>query len=54
MARIVSESIEAIMIVYDKLKSIKDLDGLESSVNLLPKSLVSPYEEPLGNQTLVP
>ena len=54
MTRIVSESIEAILFVYEKVNNLKALDGLESSVSLLHESWISPYEEPLGNQTLVP
>ena len=49
MSRIVDESIEAVLIVHDKLKDMKNLDGLKSSVSLLPESLTTPYEEPLGN-----
>jgi hypothetical protein len=53
MTRIVNESIEAILIVHEKLKGMKDFDGLESSVSLLPESLLVPYLEPLGNQPTV-
>src|SRR5215216_1779582 len=49
MSRIVDESIEAVLIVHKKLQSMRNLDGLKSSVSLLPESLTSPYEEPLGN-----
>jgi hypothetical protein len=49
MTRIVDESIEAVLIVHKKLQSMKNLDGLKSSVSLLPESLITPYEEPLGN-----
>ena len=49
MSRIVDESVEAVLIVHDKLQDIKNLDGLKSSVSLLPESLTTPYEEPLGN-----
>ena len=49
MTRIVDESIEAVLIVHKKLQSMKSLDGLKSSVSLLPESLMTPYEEPLGN-----
>ena len=49
MSRIVDESIEAVLIVYEKLQGVKNLDGLKSSVSLLPESLTTPYEEPLGN-----
>ena len=49
MTRIVNESTEAILIVYENIKTLKNLDGLESSVNLLPERLIVPYKEPLGN-----
>ena len=49
MSRIVDESVEAVLIVHDKLQDIKNLDGLKSSVSLLPESFATPYEEPLGN-----
>jgi len=49
MSRIVDESVEAVLIVHEKLQSMKNLDGLKSSVSLLPESLTTPYEEPLGN-----
>ena len=49
MSRIVDESVEAVLIVHEKLQSMKNLDGLKSSVGLLPESLTTPYEEPLGN-----
>ena len=50
MTRFVNESVEAILIVYEKIKNMKNLDGLESSVSLLPEALMSPYKEPLGNR----
>jgi len=49
MTRMVNDSIEAILVVYEKVKNRDDFDGLESSVSLLPGYLTSPYEEPLGN-----
>jgi hypothetical protein len=49
MSRIVDDSLEAVLIVHEKLQRMKDLDGLKSSVSLLPVSLTEPYEEPLGN-----
>ena len=49
MTRIVNDSIEAVLIVYEKVKDRKSLNGLESSVDLLPEILTTPYEEPLGN-----
>jgi hypothetical protein len=49
MTRMVNDSIEAILIVHEKVRNRKELDGLESSVSLLPDHLTSAYEEPLGN-----
>jgi hypothetical protein len=49
MTRIVDESIEAVLIICKKLQNMKNLDGLKSSVSLLPESLTTPYEGPLGN-----
>ncbi len=49
MTHIVNESIEAVLIVHEKLKGMEHFDGLETSVNLLPESLITPYTEPLGN-----
>lgn len=53
MSRIVDESIEAVLIVHEKISSLKNLDGLESSTSLLPESMLTPYKEPLGNQLMV-
>jgi hypothetical protein len=49
VTRIVNESIEAVLIVHEKIKSIQDFDGLESTVSLLPESFITPYKESLGN-----
>lgn len=49
MTRFVNESIEAVLIVHEIIKGMRNLDGLESSVSLLPESLLAPYKEPLGN-----
>ena len=49
MTRIVTESIEAILIVHEKVKTMKNFDGLESSVSLLPEHLTVPSTDPLGN-----
>jgi hypothetical protein len=49
MTRIVNESAQAILIVYEKVNSIKNFDSMESSVSLLPETLITPYTEPLGN-----
>jgi hypothetical protein len=53
MTRIVNESIEAVLIVYEKIQSMKNFDGLESSVSLLPESMLVFYKEPLGNAQVV-
>lgn len=52
MTRMVADSVEAVLIVHEKVQNVKDLDGLKSSVSLLPDSLITPYEEPLGNLSL--
>jgi hypothetical protein len=49
MTRIVDESIEAVLNVHEKVRDIKNFGELKSSVSLLPESLTTPYEEPLGN-----
>ncbi len=49
MTRIVNDSVEAVLIVSEKVKDVKDFDGLLSSVSLLPEYLTTPFEEPLGN-----
>lgn len=49
MSRVVDDSIYAILIVHKKLQELKDLDGLESSISLLPEYLMEPYPAPLGN-----
>jgi hypothetical protein len=49
MTRVVNDSIEAVLIVSEKVRAIKDFDGLNSSASLLPEYLTTPYEEPLGN-----
>ena len=49
MTRIVDDSVEAVLSVYEKVKSTKNWDGLASSVSLLSESFTAPYEEPLGN-----
>ena len=50
MSRIVNESIEAVLIIHNKVRNLKNLDGLVSSVSLLPEYLTTPYVEPLGNK----
>jgi len=49
MSRVIDDSTEAILLVHKKLQHLKDLDGLISSVSLLPESLMAPYKSPLGN-----
>ena len=49
MTRVVNDSIEAVSIVHEKVQDLSSIDGLESSVNLLPEYLTRPFEEPLGN-----
>ncbi|HJR80719.1 MAG TPA: zinc dependent phospholipase C family protein [Anaerolineales bacterium] len=49
MTRIVGESVEAILIVHEKVQAMKNFDGLQTSVSLIPESLTTPYREPLGN-----
>lgn len=49
MTRIVGESVEAILIVHEKVQTMKNFDGLQTSVSLIPESLTRPYREPLGN-----
>jgi hypothetical protein len=47
--RIVDESREAVLLIHNKLQGMKDLDGMKSSISLLPKAWTMPYESPLGN-----
>ncbi len=49
MTQIVNESIQGILIVHEKVRNIKNFDGLVSSASLLPEELTRPYERPLGN-----
>jgi hypothetical protein len=44
MTRFVDESVEAVLIVHEKVKSTKNFDGLQSSVSLLPESLLAPLK----------
>ncbi len=53
MRRIVNDALEAILLIQPKLQDMQNLHGLKSSVNLLPESLTTPYEKPLGNTTVV-
>ena len=49
MTRMIDDSIEAILLVHEKVRSLKNFGGLHSSISLLPEALTSPYEPPLGN-----
>jgi hypothetical protein len=49
MTRLVNDSIEAVLLVHENLQKMKALEGLKSSISLLPESLTTPYEAPLGN-----
>ena len=49
MSRAITDSIEAVLIVHERLQSMKDLDGVPSSIYLLPETLLTPYKESLGN-----
>lgn len=49
MSRMVTDSIEAVLHVNEKVQAEKSFDGLQSSVQLLPEALTAPYESPLGN-----
>jgi len=51
MTCIVDESIEAVLIVHEKVQYMKNFDGLKSSVSLLPEYLTAPYDVPLGNMS---
>jgi hypothetical protein len=53
MSRIVADSIEAVLLVREKIQDRKNLDGLKSSIVLLPEALTRPYESPLGNPAMV-
>jgi hypothetical protein len=49
MSRMVADSIEAVLFIHEKVQGMKNLDRLKSSASLLPESLISPYDSPLGN-----
>jgi hypothetical protein len=49
MSRIVDDSVETILLIHEKLQAMRVLDGVKSSVSLLPESWTTPYKEPLGN-----
>jgi len=50
MNRMVNDSIQAVLLVHNKVKGMENSYGMKSSVSLLPEALTSPYESPLGNQ----
>jgi len=50
MTRTINDSVQAVLHVHEKLKTLDHLDGLQSSVSLLPPHLVEPYQGPLGNE----
>ena len=54
MNHMVDDSIEAVLFVQEKVREMKNLDGLKSSVSLLPEALTNPYESPLGNTAPLP
>ncbi len=49
MTCIINNSIEAVLIVHEKVKNMTDFDGLQSSTSLLPPRFIEPYQERLGN-----
>ena len=49
MSRVIDDNVEAILLVHEKLQNLKNLDGLKSSVSLLPESLMTPYKGSMGN-----
>jgi hypothetical protein len=49
MTRIVDDSIQAILIVHEKVQDRKNFTEAKSSIYLLPDYLTEPYEMPLGN-----
>jgi len=49
MTRMVHDSIEAVLYVHEQVQDRKNLDGLQSSVSLMPEAMTAPYKSPLGN-----
>ena len=49
VSRLVNESVEAVLLVHKKLQGLKGLNGMKSSISLLPEAWTLPYESPLGN-----
>lgn len=52
MTQMVNDSIQAVLLVHDQVKRMENFNGLKSSVSLLPETLTSPYESPLGNLSI--
>jgi hypothetical protein len=49
MGRMVEDSITAVLFIYEKIKTANRFNGLQSSAQLLPETLITPYPSPLGN-----
>jgi len=49
MSRMVTDSIEAVLAVCDKVSSLENANEMQSSLSLLSDAQVAPYESPLGN-----
>lgn len=49
MTSMVDDSVEAVLYIRAKVQKKANLDGAKISAELLPKSLIRPYESPLGN-----
>ena len=49
MSRVVDDSIQAVLMVYEKVQNMKNLEEVKSSVSMLPEFLITPYDSPLGN-----
>ena len=49
MRRFVSDTVQSILIIHEKVQAIQSFGGLESSLSLLPDEMITPRQEPLGN-----
>lgn len=49
MSRIIADSIATVLHIHEKVQSVNSFDGLQSSAQLLPEALTTPYQSPLGN-----
>jgi hypothetical protein len=49
MTRMVNDSIVAVLHIHEKTQRPAGLNDLQSSVQILPETLLTPYESPLGN-----